>query len=53
LEKAMVEELGNSLSRQPELRVQLLFDYLRGTRGGKESTLELLGGKKMTGLDVS
>jgi CDP-diacylglycerol--glycerol-3-phosphate 3-phosphatidyltransferase len=48
-----VDEIGKALSQNTNLRAYVLFDYLRGTRGGKESTLELFGQKRLTGLDVS
>lgn len=47
-----MDEIGNSLKSNEQLKTRVLFDYLRGTRGGKNSTLELISQKKLTGLDV-
>ncbi|KAI6189933.1 CDP-diacylglycerol--glycerol-3-phosphate 3-phosphatidyltransferase [Aphelenchoides bicaudatus] len=52
LETDLVSELGHALDRSSALRVHLLFDYLRGTRGGENSTLELVGCKNLKGLDA-
>ncbi|CAG9539882.1 unnamed protein product [Cercopithifilaria johnstoni] len=41
-EKALVDELEKAFDMNPNIKMSILVDYLRGTRGGAESSLILL-----------
>ncbi|KAI6199767.1 CDP-diacylglycerol--glycerol-3-phosphate 3-phosphatidyltransferase [Aphelenchoides besseyi] len=52
LERQLVDELENTLDKNPKLEVKMLFDYLRGTRGGALGTAGMLAERKLRNAEV-
>ncbi|KAI6237060.1 CDP-diacylglycerol--glycerol-3-phosphate 3-phosphatidyltransferase [Aphelenchoides besseyi] len=52
LERQLVDELENSLDKNPKLEVKMMFDYLRGTRGGVLGTAGMLAERKLRNAEV-
>ncbi|KAI6228817.1 CDP-diacylglycerol--glycerol-3-phosphate 3-phosphatidyltransferase [Aphelenchoides fujianensis] len=52
LERELIDELERALKSNDGLRVHMLFDYLRGTRGGTLGTVGMLAERKLPNSEI-